>query len=70
MHRRSRSDSDSDSPPEATSEGPKARAAADDADAAVDDGAAPCHGPHHDPSVHTERESYAVTTQRCRGEYP
>jgi hypothetical protein len=27
-------------------------------------------GPHHDPSVHTEHEVYAVTTQRCRGEYP
>jgi hypothetical protein len=28
------------------------------------------HGPHHDPSIHTERESFTVTTQRCRGEYP
>jgi hypothetical protein len=28
------------------------------------------HGPHHDPSVHAEREPFAVTTQRCRGEYP
>ena len=28
------------------------------------------HGPHHDPSVHAEREPFAVMTQRCRGEYP
>jgi hypothetical protein len=37
---------------------------------ADDDGASLGHGPHHDPSVHAERESFAVTTQRCRGEYP
>lgn len=35
-----------------------------------DDGTALGHGPHHDPSVHAERETFAVTTQRCRGEYP
>ena len=51
-------------------EHPAARCVAEnDADAASDDGAAHV-GPHHDPSVHTEREPYAVTTQRCRGEYP
>jgi hypothetical protein len=38
---------------------------------ADDDDDAPLgHGPHHDPSVHAERETFAVTTQRCRGEYP
>ncbi len=36
----------------------------------VDDGAPQGHSPHHDPSVHAERETFAVTTQRCRGEYP
>ncbi|HZI45700.1 MAG TPA: hypothetical protein VFD53_10795 [Ilumatobacter sp.] len=66
-HRRSRPESDSVRDP--ASENPTARAVADDADAAPDDGA-PHVGPHHDPSIHTEREPYAVTTQRCRGEYP
>jgi hypothetical protein len=37
---------------------------------AVDDGVAHGQGPHHDPTVHTERESFSVTSQRCRGEYP
>jgi len=36
----------------------------------VDDGPPQGHSPHHDPSVHAERETFAVTTQRCRGEYP
>jgi hypothetical protein len=35
-----------------------------------DDGAPRTHGPHHDPTVHPERETFAVTSQRCRGEYP
>ena len=35
-----------------------------------DDGASLGHGPYPDPSVHAEREVFAVTTQRCRGEYP
>jgi hypothetical protein len=26
--------------------------------------------PYHDPSAHTEREPFPVTSQRCRGEYP
>ena len=38
--------------------------------AADDDGASLGHGPYPDPSVHAEREVFAVTTQRCRGEYP
>ncbi len=58
-----RSGSDSDSPPETTPE--DAVVPAD-----VNDGTPHRHGPHHDPTVHTERELYAVTTQRCRGEYP
>jgi hypothetical protein len=36
--------------------------------AVADDGAVYC--PYHDPSVHTEREPFSVTSQRCRGEYP
>ena len=60
----------SNAPREEASEDPKARTNADEVVAAVDGGATPCLGPHHDPSVHTERELYAVTTQRCRGEYP
>jgi hypothetical protein len=67
-HRRSRPGSDT--PREPTPEHSSARSVADDdADAVSDDSAAHV-GPHHDPSVHTEREPYAVTTQRCRGEYP
>ena len=36
----------------------------------VGDRAPQGHRPHHDPSIHAERETFAVTTQRCRGEYP
>jgi hypothetical protein len=36
--------------------------------AGAGDGAVYC--PYHDPSVHTEREPFSVTSQRCRGEYP
>jgi len=46
---------------------PAAEAVDDNPD---DDRAPQGHGPHHDPSVHAERETFAVTTQRCRGEYP
>ena len=42
----------------------------DRGDMDVDDGAPQGHSPHHDPSVHADRETFAVTTQRCRGEYP
>jgi hypothetical protein len=36
--------------------------------AGTGDGTVYC--PYHDPSVHTEREPFSVTSQRCRGEYP
>jgi hypothetical protein len=49
---------------------PSEATASTDAPVADDDEAELAHGPHHDPSVHAEREPFAVTTQRCRGEYP
>jgi hypothetical protein len=49
---------------------PRADDVDDARDVDVDDGAPLGHGPYHDPSVHAERETFTVTTQRCRGEYP
>jgi hypothetical protein len=61
---------DSAAPSETNSDDSNAHADDDAVGSDVDDAAAHRHGSHHDPSVHTERELYGVTTQRCRGEYP
>jgi hypothetical protein len=50
--------------------GPSEASSTTDESVVDDDGAKLGRGPHHDPTIHVDREPFAVTSQRCRGEYP